>query len=281
MGKRIPFILKKRKKLIRQTYFLAITIYEMTTDLLGRFYLFVYQIGGSNLLSCWDLEFLNDILEVYMNNTTDRLFCEIYKSAVLCNWGIMVPGEAFQHLDTENEEFDTFFHTFSKKSAEPNFTEEVMAECERLTTKYPEFAFIQHVIGVYLFVDFNAFHYQLEEAALLYLLTKVAEGGQELNDAATGYISKSVVAFSVEAPMSKGAYALIKNFIKTDKQDFSVLGSDNDILLFPEIDVTPAVLPPELVEKINAVGSETGTDYSAQAFAEQIGWYESVIQKFA
>ena len=207
----------------------------------------------------------------------EKLYTQIYKVAVLIRIGIVMPGEAFPLIGTGNAEYDDFFHNFWDKARQQDFAEKIVMECEALTAKNPDFVFVQHVIGLYLTFDFNAFHYALTEAAILYALVKTAEKEGVLNDAAVAYISSSTLAAAQEAPLSKLAFSRIEKYIKEIPAEYKRPANDFSSL-FPAVTVESTILDNSLEEKIEQFRMDTGVDETPESIALQVGWYSSIIK---
>ncbi len=216
-----------------------------------------------------------------MDVSVPKLFTETYTYSILFTNAFMTPHEGFSLINTGNSDFDTFFHTFWEKTKRVNFVEEITLECAELTKKYPDFAYLEHVVGIYLYVDFNAFDFYLKEAALLYLLMCIAQRGEELNDTARSFIQTSVLVSYKSNPMSQSAFKLIEKYVETTEQPVDEVKKYDDLLLYPLSDSTPVILPSGLQEKINSTCSMMGMDCSADTYAYQIGWYESAIKKLS
>lgn len=210
--------------------------------------------------------------------TEDKLFTEVYKVSVLIDHGIINPGDAFsEHIHIGEKGLDVFFKNFWVLAEEPDREAKIGALCQELIQEYPAFAFFQHVVGLWLYFDFNAFHYGLKEAALLYALVEAEKGGATLNESALAFIRNSSVAMSKDAQLSQTAYVLIEKFlVEVAPSSPSTSEYKN---LFPPVSVVPSALTEALQAKVIEMRMQTGAEYTVGTIAEEIGWYCNVLNE--
>ncbi len=213
-----------------------------------------------------------------------KLFSELYKVATLIEKTVVTPGVAFEsYINTGEEALDSFFKEFWNLAGQSDYEAIIRKECETLISSYPAFSLIQHVIGIWLYADTNAFHYYMKPVLVTYALRWHLETGGKLNEYATTFLQKNTLAafvdFATTEPAFKYLTAVSPELCPPPQEGESL--TKNYRGLFNKINITPYAFTPAENSLMSGYPLATGMPLGIiKELEEEISWYASLLSSF-